>query len=176
MERLVLAGKKDWRERMERAGIVWLTTQAELADTWKKWNLLPVSRCSAVKGNVSKGTPEQLYRGNQNIRFYQWCKRNRIPYGILSDQYGLVLWNEEREMYDTHPSQVPEEQFVKLAKYTRAVMDRYKRQGFLYHSAPPMTSAPYFHLMLLTGLKVFYLSKLIDLTPKGFGLCLRMKQ
>lgn len=82
-------------------------------------DFLCVSRCSATKPtNIPNKTftPKELYISSQNKNFYLFCEHNKASYGILSDEHGIVFWNEKINWYDKHPNKLQEKDFKILGE------------------------------------------------------------
>lgn len=146
-----------WREDLERYRIDVLD-ESEVLSIARQPNILPVTSCSLGKG--FKGTPSQLYTGVHNVRFYKWCDFNELKYGVLSDLYGLVLWDEVKDLYDVHPSKLDKQGFRKLASKIGFKMESIDCDKFLFFGLPPVSCRPYFYMMIITGFKIFYTTKL----------------
>lgn len=146
-----------WREDLERYKIRVLSENEVLSKAMEP-NVLPVTSCSAGKG--VKGTPIKLYTGIWNLRFYKWCIDNELDYGVLSDLYGLLLWNEVAEPYDVHPSSLDKQGFRRVASKIGFKMESIDRNQFLFFGLPPVSCRPYFYMMIITGMKIFYTTKL----------------
>lgn len=163
IERVKISGGK-WREQIEAVGIQYLTTAEQIKSAMKKYNLLATSRCSKTKTRKT-GIPKEFYVSQANQQFYKWCEIHKLPYGIFSGLYGLHMFDEVKEFYDIHPSALSELQFRKLAVLIKQKMKERGYDGFLYFNSSPIMSSPYFYMMQLTKLKMFYISKLIPLNP-----------
>ena len=150
-------GYHSWREDLARYRIQVLQ-EYEVLDRVRNPKVLPVTSCSVGKG--VKGTPSQLYTGKSNIRFYEWCDYHKMEYGVLSDLYGLLMWNETAEPYDVHPSSLDKQGFRRVASKIYFKMESINRSQFLYYGIPPVNCRPYFYMMIITGLKIFYTTKL----------------
>ncbi len=155
---------KTWIEDLKKYGIVYLDLPKDFFDILKvkDFNYLICSRCSKTKGKNTgdKIVPKNLYISSQNIRFYQWCENNRFEYGILSDLYGLFMYNEKKEFYDVHPSSLSEDDFITLSEKIKGQMISRGFDTFIYYNSSPLMSIPYFKMMILTGFKIFYITKL----------------
>lgn len=165
MERCrISAGAQNWREEIARYGIVTLDTAEQIKEAMGKYSLLVCSRCSKTKTKKT-GIPKEFYVSKPNLQFYRWCEVHHLRYGILSDQYGVHMEDEVKEYYDIHPSTLSESQFRELAAKIRKRTLEQGCHGFLYFNSSPIMSSPYFYMMQLTGLKIFYITKLIPLNP-----------
>ena len=92
-----------WREDLARYKIN-ILEPSEVIVKAREPNVLVVTNCNATKG-ISEGSaiPKEFYVSKQNLRFYNWCEELDLRYGVISDEYGLFLCNEEKEYYDTIP-------------------------------------------------------------------------
>lgn len=119
------------------------------------------SRCSAIKTTtLQEAVPKDFYLSTINKNFYKWCEFSKFPYAILSDLYGLHWYDVKEKTYDIHPSSLKEEDFHRLSKIIKErVLDRGYTSLIFYNSSPVM-SKPYFYMMYLTGLPVYFITKL----------------
>ncbi len=152
---------KSWREDISRVGIQYMDDPRRVLELVSNHDVLICSRCSRTKGDkTDKAVPKNFYVSKTNLQFYKWCEELNIKYGILSDLYGLHLWDKKKKFYDIHPSSLSQKQFKKLAKKIKKIMCKNRWSTFLYWNASPIMSAPYFYMMLLTGFKIYYITKL----------------
>lgn len=119
-----------------------------------------VTRCSRTKKGVERGTPKDLYISSITKYFYRLMEEFALPYGVLSDRYGLHMYDEELEYYDVHP-----EELTDLDKQTLGALIREKAmaRGFgvlIFYSPSPLMSVPYFEMLYHSGLSVFYTTAL----------------
>lgn len=152
---------KHWEDDIgTHYGIRHLKSLVEVKQLLKEGAVL-CSRCSAIKTTtLEKAVPKDFYLSTINKNFYKWCEFNKFEYAILSDLYGLHWFDVEEKTYDIHPSTLQEEDFHKLAKIIKKrVQDRGYKSLIFYNSSPVM-SKPYFYMMYLTGLPVYFMSKL----------------
>jgi len=151
---------KTWREDLARYKIV-ILEESEVIKKARSSGVLSVTNCSRTKGELSdKKVPKEFYVSSLNLRFYRWCEKIKVPYGVLSDMYGLHLWNEEKEYYDVHPSKLNSFQFRKLGSLIYYKMESIKCNQLLYYGLPPVTCTPYFRMMIVAGFPIFYTTKL----------------
>jgi len=168
MERCkISAGAQNWRDEIACYGIITLDTAEQIRNAMAQYKLLACSRCSKTKTKKT-GIPKEFYVSAPNLQFYHWCEIHKLRYGILSDMYGIHMDDEVKEYYDVHPSKLSESDFRKLAVKIKTRMNELGYRGFLYFNSSPIMSSPYFYMMQLTGLKIFYITKLISLNqPTG---------
>ena len=153
---------------LKENGILYLTTRNQVRIVATDPTTICVTRCSPMKSGVEKGTPEQLYSSKQSVRFFQWCKTNNLEYGILSDKYGLFMFDERREAYDLHPSELTDEGLRRLGLKIRFTMAKRERRVLLFYNPSPVMATPYFKMLLFSGLDTYYTSKLFAIGQKGF--------
>lgn len=156
---------KNWVETLESEGITTIQSREQLMDILKTKKVLITSRCSKTKG-IAGGYPKDLYVSNLNLAFYNAMDINGYYYGILSDLYGLHLCDEEMEYYDVHPSKLEPEDFERLGKLIREKADKVGAESILFYNTSPIMSSPYFRMLKLSGLKIYYITK-IDLFKKS---------
>ena len=152
---------KHWEEdTLNNYGIKYLKSLSEIKVLLSEGAIL-CSRCSAIKTVIlEKAVPKDFYLSNINKNFYKWCEFNNFEYAILSDLYGLHWFDVEEKTYDIHPSSLTEEDFHKLSTIIRKrVIDRGYKSLIFYNTSPVM-SKPYFYMMYLTGLPVYFITKL----------------
>lgn len=152
---------KNWkREIKEEFKIIHVTDLSKIRELNKNGGLI-CTRCSKQKtGTTEKTFPKNLYTGAINLTFYKWCDFFGFKYAILSDLYGLVYFDEKVQRYDKHPSALEEKDFIKLAKTIKKKMKKKKYTSFIFHNTSPIMSKPYFYMMYLTGLPIYFVTKL----------------
>lgn len=69
-------------------------------------NALWTTSCSKTKSGRKNGLPEQFYKGRYNELFYRYMNKFNLKYGILSDKYGIHMYNEKLDYYNIHPSKL----------------------------------------------------------------------
>jgi len=153
-------GFKTWREDLSRYKIRVLN-EHDVISKARESKVLPVCNCSATKGKeLESAVPRDFYVSAHNRRFYSWCEGLGLKYGVLSDLYGLHLWNEKEKFYDIHPSTLTRQQYRKLASKIYFKMELVGCNEFLYYGIPPVMCRPYFYMMIVTGLSICYTTKL----------------
>ena len=119
------------------------------------------TRCSKTKPvGREKAVPEEFYVSTLNKKFYQWCKVGKYRYAIVSDEYGLHFDDEELPFYDTHPSKLTEENFQELASHIREKAKKRHVNSLIFWNTSPIMSKPYFYMLFLSGLPLYYLTTL----------------
>jgi hypothetical protein len=115
-------------------------------------NALPVTHCSANKGVGASqfAVPRDFYISRRNLNFYKNCGSN--PYGILSDLYGLHMFDEELEGYDIHPSQRSNADLHMLGGLIRAKAISRGVSAIMYVTDMPSTMVPYLVMLTASGI------------------------
>jgi len=170
MKKIKISGET-WLEDIINYGIIYLDNSISVKNLLKNEKVLPCTRCSKTKGKVGEeALPKDFYVSSQNLQFYSWCEKNKLKYGILSDMYGMHFWNEKKKFYDIHPSSLTDDDFERLGKLIREKMITNSFDSFLFWNSSPLMSAPYFYMMKLSGLKIFYITKLYPLVKETSSL------
>ena len=118
------------------------------------------SRCSADKSNNKKGTPRELYLGQVTQRFCQWAESQGRHYGILSDEYGIVMNDEVVESYDTHPGDLTNQDKTRLGSTIAEKVQGREFRKIVFYNTSPFMSRPYFEMLAASGLEVYYVTRL----------------
>ncbi len=114
---------------------------------------LPITHCCSNKGITpeDKAIPSNFYVGKRNLRFYKICNELNVPYGILSDLYGLHMHDVALNGYDTPPYNFSPEQLWELGKLIRIVADERQIKALHYIAAPPTCMVPYLLMLFASG-------------------------
>lgn len=150
-------GFKSWRHDLKRYRIDVLTEDRVL-QVAREPSVLPVTNCTRSKGIA--GIPKNLYNTAQNHRFYSWCEDLDLKYGVISDYYGLLMCDEEGELYDVAPGKLSDKDKRQIASKIYFKMESIDKSEFLFFGLPPVKLRPYFKLMIITGMKIYYTTKL----------------
>ena len=118
---------------------------------------LLVTSCSKTK-LVKKGYPKDLYHGKINKLFYKFVENNNLDYGIISDKYGLHMFDENLPYYDIHPSSLSYAQKKDLGAKIREKIKNYGYKDIIFYYPSPLLSKPYFEMLWYSKLSVYYLS------------------
>lgn len=121
---------------------------------------LCVTRCSKTKNGIECGTPKELYISSVTKYFYRLMEEFALPYGVLSDRYGLHMYDEMLEYYDVHPKELTNLDKQALGALIR---EKARTRGFgvlIFYSPSPLMSVPYFEMLYYSGLSVFYTTAL----------------
>ncbi|MEM3433311.1 MAG: hypothetical protein QXP27_03945 [Candidatus Methanomethyliaceae archaeon] len=150
----------DWQNEVQQRWGIRVLSSRTAAPQEALW----VTRCSRTKNGVDLGIPKELYISPINKYFYKCMESNRLPYGILSDKYGLHLAEEKLPYYDVHPSELSQEHKRRLGMLIR---DKVLALGFwrvVFYNPSPLMSLPYFEMLYYSALDVFYTTRLDILT------------
>lgn len=134
------------------------------------------TRCSKIKSDKQSCLPKDYYMGEQNIRFFDECESNDISYAILSDYYGIVFYDEIINSYDLHPKDLTIENKKELGK---TIATKCRERGYttiIFYNTSPFMSLPYFEMLSYSGLKVYYVTKLIKgiKYKKSIPICINL--
>jgi len=142
----------NWQyEIRERWGISMLSQCSPLVE-----NVLWVTRCSKTKKGIYRGTPKDLYVSPINRYFYTYMEQRGLPYGVLSDKYGLHMDDEELEYYDIHPKELTEYDKGMLGELIRKKACGRGFSKLVFYNPSPLMSIPYFEMLYYSGLEIFY--------------------
>ena len=158
----------NWKDAFRKQGITIIPNSESLYSLFSSVPfILPCTRCSNIKRNIKKeggeSFPKEFYRSKPNISFYKWCAHNELlSYGIISDLYGIVFWNEKIKYYDKAPNELNNRDFKILG---RKIKDKVIKKGFtslLFWYTSPILSYPYLKMILYSGLPLYYINTLRD--------------
>lgn len=126
------------------------------------------SRCSKTKGNINdRCVPKEFYLSNLLVdKFYPFCERFNIPYGIISDKYGILFMDEKLLFYDIHPSSLSIQDKKILGGIIKKKCFEKGYDTIVFYNTSPLMSFPYFEILYYSGLNIFYITKL----PNMFDL------
>ena len=79
-----------------------------------------VTRCCGVKAKIKRGCAKDLYISSINQNFYKVMEDNGYNYATISDFYGLVYPHQVIDNYNLHPSELTEEQKIKLVDLVKS--------------------------------------------------------
>jgi len=152
-----LPASKKWRKALEKDfGFTCISSQNEIVDPY---SVLWTTSCSKTK-QKKVGTPKEFYRGRYHNSFYEYVEKNKLTYGILSDKYGIHMFDEELEYYDIHPHELTMEKKEELGNLLRKKAKKYGFEEILFYYPSPLMSKPYFEILWFSRLKVYYTTKL----------------
>lgn len=158
----------DYRKHIyDTWGIKTIDTRKEFEELKRSFNLLICTGCSANKKEDGLAyKPSELYLGSKNINFCRVMLSNNYAFGILSDLHALCLEDERYSSYDVHPSQLIEEDFIRLGTNIKNKMISNKYNSLLYYNPSPIMGSPYFKMLSHIDFPVSYFSKLDIVTKK----------
>lgn len=159
MEKIQLRPKY-WKEDLtNNFKITHIDTSTELSELLKE-PILWTSRCSKTKTDTDRALPRDFYVGPLNLLFYEYMEKFKYKYGIISDFYGMIYYDEYVDNYDVHPSALNDEQKVQLGQ---VIANRAKERGYnkvIFFNTSPVMSRPYFEMLHYSGLDVYYISNI----------------
>ena len=135
------------------------------------------TRCSKTKGSGNDcKIPKEFYLSSLNLRFYDYCENNGITYGIISDLYGIHFQDEIINSYDSHPKSLTIENKKELGNIIATKCRERKYTTIIFFSQGPDMNRPYFEMLSYSGLKVYYVTKLIKgiKYKKSIPICINL--
>jgi len=123
-------------------------------------SFLWTTRCSKTKSRISCGTPDVLYQSPLNLYFYRTMEERSLPYGILSDKYGLHMSDEIRDWYDVHPSALSDADKKRLGRKIQSKLKARGFQGIVFYNNSPLRSVPYLEILSFAELPVIFTTRL----------------
>ena len=150
---------KNWKNEIKEIwGIMYCPLIFDVYDT----NTLLVTKCSKFKKQSNELLmPKELYTSKQNIKFYSFCEQYQLPYAILSDKYGLFYYDETKECYDIHPSQLSDKDKENLGLIIKNKALQRDYNTIIFYASSPLMSKPYFDMLSYSGLQIFFATTLI---------------
>ena len=110
------------------------------------------------------GIPKNFYQGRYNNLLYKYAENYNLEYGVISDKYGIHMYNEKRDFYDIHPRELTNDDKNKLGK---KISDTIKKNGFknlIFYYPSPLLSHPYFEMLWYckwySDIPIYYISKI----------------
>ena len=119
-----------------------------------------VTRCSKIKSKAIKGKPKDLYCSYINKYFYKHMEKRGLPYGVISDKYGLHLSDEKLPSYDIHPSLLTSYDKMRLGKIIKWKCNKRGFKRIIFYNNSPLMSFPYFEILFYSNLEVFFITNL----------------
>lgn len=113
--------------------------------------VLLLGTCSRIKHPVKRGTPVQLYASWQVALLDRVCRANGLRYGVLSDEYGVVMDGQSVENYTTPPEAVSPEGFVALGLRVKKALAALGVTRVCLFTANPKRTVPYCKILRLSG-------------------------
>lgn len=146
----------NWREELRRRWGIQMLDEVIVAGNQVLW----VTRCCRVKAGVPSGTPEELYVSPVNRYFYMRMHQFGVKFGVLSDKYGLHLYNHRLPWYDIHPGTLTSQDKKRLGELIRTTALSEGFSQIVFYSPSPLMSVPYFEMLHYSGLAVTYTTRL----------------
>lgn len=123
--------------------------------------------CSKTKKSRKKGYPKEFYQGRYNKNFYKSIEKNDFEYGVISDKYGIHMFDEKLDYYNIHPSELSYENKKELGRKIKEKVSKYDYNGIIFYYPSPLLSKPYFEILWYSRLPIYYISK-IKLLEDGY--------
>ena len=147
----------EWKEQFARFGV--LVHESGLLELLEDSATLLISNCSRTKGSSGDSAyPDQFYKGSMAQRTIRFAKWHKLPYGILSDLYGIHFHDECLPFYNIHPSQVVDKELL-AGKLQEKCRDRGITK-LVYCNSSPIRARFYLDLILMAGLQAVYTTQL----------------
>ncbi len=124
--------------------------------------------CSKTKTSPKKRIPKNFYQGRYNKLFYKYAEKFNLKYGILSDKYGIHMYNEKLEFYDIHPKELSNKNKKELGLKIRKKINKYGFKNIIFYYPSPLLSHPYFEMLWYSKIPIYYITK-IQLIEKKFN-------
>lgn len=119
------------------------------------------TRCSRRKSQLKMGVPKEIYTSPLNQEFYLWAERKGIPYGTISDAYGLVMNYQKITSYDLSPDRLADTEKLKLGETVgskcRCLIGY---ESLVFYCKDYEEAAPYLEILSYSGLKVYWIQEL----------------
>jgi len=120
------------------------------------------TRCSRRKSKLKRGVPRQIYTSPLNQEFYLWAKKECIPYGTISDAYGLVLAYQVIETYDLSPDKLSDATKQVLGKAVGVKCRDLSHKSLVLFCKDYEEAKPYLSILSHSGLKVYWVRRLSE--------------
>ncbi len=152
---------ESWREELKKYNIEYLEGGFP---SKQPPNARYATRCCAIKTDLPRAKPKDFYLSDEVQIFIKFCINNDFRYAILSDKYGVHFDDEEKDIYDIHPSSLKEDDFKKLGQIIKQRCTEKGIDTIYYYNTSRLMSIPYFKMLYYSGLKIYYLTsaKLAD--------------
>lgn len=118
-----------------------------------------VTRCCGVKAKIKRGCAKDLYISSINQNFYKVMEDNGYNYATISDFYGLVYPQQVIDNYNLHPSELTEEQKIKLVDTVKSQLQG-KYDRIIFYNTSPLMSVFYLRILRKTVPELYFMSKL----------------
>jgi len=154
-----LPASKEWRHVLENEfGFKCISSNTEIPE-----DALWTTSCSKTKKTGKSGKPKDFYRGRYSILFYDYVEKHKLPYGVISDKYGIHMFDEELEYYDVHPRELTIGDKKHLGRLIREKIKEYGFSELVFYYPSPLLSQPYFEILWFSQLDVNYLTQIKNL-------------
>lgn len=145
---------KEWKTVLENDyGFKYVTKCEDIPS-----NALWTTSCSKTKFSGKKGYPTDFYLGKYNLLFYNHMERKNLNFGVLSDKYGIHMYDECLDYYDIHPKKLTLENKADLGKIIKKKVKKYGFKELVFYYPSPLQSKPYFEMLWFSKLPIYYIS------------------
>lgn len=121
-----------------------------------------VTRCSRRKSQLKIGVPKEIYTSPQNQEFYLWAEKKGIPYGTISDAYGLVMNYQKITSYDLSPDRLSDTEKLKLGETVGSkCRNLIGYESLVFYCKNYEEAKPYLKILSYSGLKVYWIRRLL---------------
>ena len=146
---------RNWRQYLSSFGI---DVVSEFSLTKVTDDILMLCNCSNSKSITDNVTPIQLYQGVDVRRFTKLCSTYNIPYGVLSDLYGILYFDEKVKKYDLSPTNVDR------PKLAITISEQLKIRNYtiiVYYCPTPSRAFTYLDFLVrIPDIKIVYTTKI----------------
>lgn len=88
----------------------------------------------------------------------------KLNYGVLSDKYGIHMFDEKLSYYNIHPHELTWKDKKRLGNKISKKIKKYGFNELVFYFPSPLLSKPYFEILWYSKLHISYISsiKLVD--------------
>ena len=119
-----------------------------------------VTRCSRRKSRLERGFPKEIYTSPQNQEFYLWAEKKGIPYGTISDMYGLVMNDQNIKTYDLAPDKLSDIEKRNLGVAVRVDCRSLGYESLAFYCKTLEEAKSYLEILSYSRLKVYWVRRL----------------
>jgi hypothetical protein len=132
-----------WRSVLSSLGIK-IVEKGDIT-SWIRKGYFLLANCSQTKGKQGDvAYPRQFYLGECQ-KYMKYAERHNLPFGILSDLYGIHFHDEQLSFYDLRPEMVDS---LELAPKISERLNSRNITKVLYICESPSRARPYLKFLL----------------------------
>jgi len=151
-----IPNSKEWKKIMqENYEFIYIENIDEIPE-----HALWTTSCSKTKTKYKQGHPTDFYLGRFNLLFYKYMDKFNFKYGVLSDKYGIHMYDECLDYYDIHPTNLDNNDKFFLGRTIKKKVKKYGYKKIVFYFPSPLQSKPYFEILWYSELPVYYISKI----------------